>query len=955
MSPRVTAILIARNGAQHLDRTLAALAAQTRRPDTVIMVDCGGTDATAQLLAAAAPTQLIAAEAELSFGDAVALAVQLIPEPSADDELLWLLGQDTAPEPGALAALVNALEVAPSVAVAGPKLMDWERADYIREFGETMTRYGRTVTVVGAELDQAQHDDLSDVLAVASAGMLVRHHVWQRLGGFDPALPVVDNALDFCVRTRLSGHRVSLVPAARVAVAGDGITGADSSQEGSAVRKRVRLRRQAQLHRRLVYAPAAALLPHWLSLVPLAFLRAFLRLMRKEPGSIGAEFGAAFGAAFSGRRVPAARRRLRRTRTLGWGAIASLRMPGAEVRRRKALLREQHRTLARGSRSELAFLSTGGGWTLIGAGVAGVALLAPLLGASALVGGGLLPVNSPAALWQNIGYGWRDIGTGFVGAADPFAAVLAVLGSLTFWSPSALLLCLYFAALPLAALGAWLAAARLSGRGSLRALAAVLWMLAPTFISAIADGRPAPMIAHILLPWLFFAAAAAGRSWSASAASALLFAAIVACVPSLAPALLVLWAIAVAFSGRSIMRFIGIPIPAVVLVAPLLLQQAVAGNWWGLLADPGVPLAGAGASSWQLLLGFPNGGFGGWGALVAMLGLPEASAALLAPILLAPLVVLAVLALFLRGSRLALLGLLTALLGYATAVAALQISVSMLGEQSVPIWPGGGLSLYWAGLIGAAVIGLNALGRAAAAPALVAGVALFALVLPLAGSLALGAAAPQPAAVHSGDQRILPAFVTAEAQADPRAGTLVLVPQPNGAVLAQLQRGAGTRLDDQSTLFATDTTLSAEEQDLAELAGNLSSRSGFDARPGMDALGIHFVLLEPGADSAAARDTARRAASSLDGNAVLVPVGQTDFGALWRYQGDAGAAADGGAIPPDAGGWFGQVVLWSQLAVFGFVLLLSIPTGAGRDAPRGRATPAAAPAVARESEQDDER
>ncbi len=924
------------------------------------MVDCGGpaAGATAQLLADHGPTHLVSAGEELSFGEAVRVAERLAAEPTGDDEMLWLLAQDTAPEPGALAALVNALEIAPSVAVVGPKLMDWNRVDYIREFGETLTRYGATVTVVGEELDQAQHDGLSDVLAVAPGGMLVRHRIWQSLSGFDPGLPVIDDALDFCVRTRLAGHRVALVPAARVAVAGDGVAGADRSPEGSAQRRRVRLRRQAQLHRRLVYAPAAALVPHWLSLVPLAFLRAFLRLMRKEPGSIGAEFGAAFAAAFSGLRVPTARRRLKRNRTLGWGAIASLRMPGAEVRRRRALLREQHRTLARGSHSELAFLSSGGAWTLIGAGVASVAVLAPLLGASALVGGGLLPVHGPAALWQNIGYGWRDIGTGFVGAADPFAAVLAVLGSLTFWSPSAFLLCLYFAALPLAALGAWLAATRLSARGSLRALAAMLWMLAPTFLSAIADGRPAPMIAHILLPWLFFAAAAAGRSWSASAASALLFAVIVACVPSLTPALLVLWLLAVVFSGRSIMRFIGIPIPAAVLAAPLVLDQTARGAWWALLADPGVPVPGAGASSWQLALGFPNGEFGGWGGLLAALGLPGAGVELIVPVLLAPLAVLALLALFLPGSRSALFGLVTALLGFATAVAATLISVATLGDQAVPLWPGGGLSLYWAGLIGAAVIGLNAMRRGSTAPVLVTGLALVTAVLPLAASLALGAAAPQPAAVHSGDARMLPAFVTAEAQTDPRVGTLVLIPQAGGTVLAQLQRGAGTRLDDQSTLFSTDQTLSADERALAELAGNLSSRSGFDAQPSLDALGIRFVLLAPGADGSVARDTARRTASALDGNAVLVQVGQTDFGTLWRSH--ATGSTDAAAIPPDAGGWFGHTVLWVQLAVFGFVLLLSIPTGAGRDAPRARANAAAGnaaagnTAAARKNGQDDE-
>lgn len=942
MSPRVAAILVALNGAQHLTRTLAALAAQTRRPDSVIMVDCGSTDATPQLLAEFGPTQFISAGEELSFGDAIAAAVRVTATPEADDEFLWLLAQDTAPEPGALAALVNALEIAPSVAVAGPKQMDWDRADYIREFGETITRFGTAVPVVGAELDQAQHDGLSDVLAVGSAGMLVRHRLWETLAGFDPALPVVDDALDFCVRARLAGHRVALVPAARVAVAGDGIAGAGSSQKGSERRRRVRLRRQAQLHRRLVYAPPAALVLHWLSLVPLAFVRAFLRLMQKEPGSIGAEFGAAFGAAFSGIRVSNARRRLKTTRTLGWGSIASLRMPSAEVRRRRALVREQQRSRVRGSRHELAFFSSGGAWTLIVAAVVGVALLAPLLGASALNGGGLLPVNAPAVLWQNIGYGWRDIGTGFVGAADPFAAVLAVLGSITFWSPSALLLALYFSALPLAALGAWLAAARLSNRGALRALAAVLWMLAPTFLSAIADGRPAPMIAHILLPWLFFAAAAAARSWSASAASALLFAAITACAPSLTPALLVLWLLAVLFSGRSIMRFIGIPVPALILAAPLVFDQQLRGNWLALLADPGVPLPAEHTSSWQLLFGFPNGDFGGWGALVESLALPGVTADLLVPILLAPLAVLALLALFLPGSRTALFGLVTALLGFATSVAAVQIAVATFGDQSIPVWPGAGLSLYWAGLIGAAVVGLNALGRAGTAPTIISGLALTMAVIPLAGSIALGAAAPNPAAVHAGDARMLPAFVTAEAQTDPRAGTLVLVPQSDGGVLAQLQRGSGTTLDDQSTLFATQTDPSQDDAMLAELAGNLSSRSGFDAQPSLDALAIRFVLLapasaEPGADvSADAADTARRTASSLDGNALLVPVGETDFGTLWSYQTSDVAAADAAGIPADAGGWLARAVMWTQLAVFAFVVLLSIPTGVGRDVPGGR-------------------
>src|SRR5665647_546225 len=246
MQPRVTAILVARNGAKHLERTLEALQAQTRWPDVVVMVDCGSTDATPALLAAVGPTHFISAAGDLSFGQAIAAGVRVTAPPESDHEMLWLLAQDNAPEPGALAALLGELEIAPSVAVAGPKVMDWHAGDYIHEFGESITPFGATVTLVESELDQGQHDGMSDVLAVSAGGMLVRHTVWEKLGGFDPALPVVDDSLDFCIRVRLAGHRVSVAAPARVASAGDGVAGPDGSSRGRARRKRLRADRSAR-------------------------------------------------------------------------------------------------------------------------------------------------------------------------------------------------------------------------------------------------------------------------------------------------------------------------------------------------------------------------------------------------------------------------------------------------------------------------------------------------------------------------------------------------------------------------------------------------------------------------------------------------------------------------------------------------------------------------------------
>ncbi|MCU1444898.1 glycosyltransferase [Cryobacterium sp.] len=938
MQARVTAIIVARNGAAHLQRTLEALRGQTRQPDTVVAVDCGSTDASAELLAAYGPTHFISADASLSFGDAIKTAVRVLPDPEGDHELLWLLAQDSAPETRALQKLVAELEIAPSVAVAGPKVMEWIADDYIHDFGLSMTPYGSTVTLVESELDQEQHDALSDVLAVSAGGMLVRRTVWDLLGGFDSALPVVDDSLDFCVRVRLAGFRVSVVSAARVSSAGDGVAGPDGSSRGRTSRRRVRAERSAALHRRLVYAPTWALAVHWLSLVPLAFLRSIIDLLRKEPGSIIGEFAAAFSAAFLGSKVRQARRKLAATRTLGWSSISSLRVSAAEVRRRHALTREAALTGARGDRPEIRFFSRGGAWTLLGAVVVGVVVFAPFLGAQALSGGGLLPLSdSVGALWANVGYGWRDIGLGFVGGADPFAVVLAILGTLTFWSPSFAMVLLYLLALPLAAFGAWMASTRLTHRGSIRATAAVLWMLSPTFLTALATGRPAAILVHLLLPWLFFAGIAAARSWSASGSAALLFAAIVACAPSLAPALLIIWLLCVFASGRRVMRFVGIPLPALALALPLIWDQVLRANWLALLADPGVPVPTSPVPVWQMILGFPAGDLGGWPQLLPLWGGTATAADLMVPLLLVPLAVLALVSLLLPGARGAASALIGALLGLGTAIGASSLSLAAVGDQSVTIWPGAGLSLYWLGIVGAVVFAARGLHKVAVAPLVAAALALAVVSLPLAAALPLGTAAVQETL-----GRTQPAFVTAEALVTPRVGTLQIVPQPDGGILATIVRGAGERLDAQSTLSSTATGTTDEQAELATLAGNLASQSGLDASAELARFGIRFVLLRPaaqtptewgaaGAVTTAATQTSTRTTTSLDGTAALVPVGDTAFGRLWRSDAQTDVAVNG-AIPADAGGVVGLLTTIVAVLVIGATVLLSIPTGAGREA-----------------------
>ncbi|MCS5731035.1 glycosyltransferase [Herbiconiux moechotypicola] len=944
MHARVTAVLVSSNGAGHLPRTLEAIAAQTRRPDALVVVDCASTDETAALLAAAHPTRFISASSRLSFGTGVAHALGVAPPPESENDWIWLLAHDTAPEPGALAALLAAVEVNPSVAAAGPKQMEWGDGDYIAEFGETVTSLGSSVALVETELDQAQHDRLSDVLGMGAAGLLVRHTVWNEVGGFDPALPTADNGLDFSVRVRLAGHRVIAVPAARVATDGDGYSGPSRSVKGSARRRRQTARRAAQLHRRLVYAPAFAVVFHWLSLVPLAVLRSIVQLVRKQPGAIGGEFAAAFRAAF-GSHIGEARRRLKSARKVGWKAIAPLRMPGEEVRRRRSLQREIALTYLRGDRDRIQFIASGGAVTVLVIALIGFVVFLPAFGASALIGGGALPLDgSVGELWQQIGTGFRDLGLGFTGAADPFATLLAVLGSITFWAPSFALVCLYLVALPLAALAAWFLAARLTQRPLVRTTAAVLWVLAPPFLGALDAGMIGPLLAHLLLPWLVLAVLAAPRSWSASAMASILFAAVLAAAPSLWPALAVLWLIATVAARRDVMRLIGVPIPALVLFAPLAVDQFLRGTPLALLADPGVPVWRPSVPVLDLLLGLPQTGLGGWESLAAGFGIDAQTALIVVGLLALPLGILAVAALVLPGSYRAVLSVVVALLGFATAVGATQLALATSGDEAVSIWPGSGLSLYWLGLVGAACVALEALPRLATVPAVIALTAVGVIVLPSGLGVLLGTAEVVP-----GTGRQLPAYVSAEAQATPRVGTLVLDPQPGGGLAASVVHGTGPTLSQQSTLASTAALAGEQGEQLASIVGNVASVSGAEVAGELTSLGVEFVLLSPATEGDDADDVAARSAAALNANAQSTFIGDTAFGRLWQVAGDTDpVAALPEPSPTPTGTPYGILVLAVQAFVFLVAVLLALPAGR-LQAQGSRAVSATAHAAAADS------
>lgn len=933
MPARVHAILVVRPdgrtpAAHHLRRTLAAVAEQSRRVDVLTIVLCGGDDTLAEVARSSAAESVVTAPASTGYAAAVALVT-----PRLDGDAVWLLAQDTAPEREALARLAGALELAPSVAFMGPKLVRWDDRSEIVSLGVGMTRFGRTVGFADGELDQGQHDGRDDVLGTDVRGVLVRADAWRELGGIDTALAGADEGLDLGVRAHLAGARVTLAPSAIVATAGDGVAGPPSPLTAQRRRRATYAARVAQLHRRLTYASAAAVPFLWLAILPLALWRSIVDLVRKEPGSILPEWGAAFVALARPVAISRSRRRLAAAKRASWAQLAPLRTTGSQLRQRFGDDSEDP-SAGTHRRGELRFFSGGGAWLVLGALVAGIAAFPALLAWPVLGGGALQPLRATVAqLWADAAYGQRALGLDTVGPADPFAAVVAIAGSLSAWDPSRAIVVLWILALPLAALGGWFAVTRVTDRAALRLAGGVLWALAPTFLIALTQGRPTAVLAHLLLPWLFVAGSVAHRSWAGAGATSLLLAGVIAVAPSLAPAFAVLWAVSILLAvvlraGRGVARLIWTVIPTLIVFAPLVWSALRRGEVWGLLSDPGVPWAGpqvaADAAGRALLAaGIPTPDLAGWTTFV-----PPDTPTWWVPLLAAPLALLALAAPLTQrwAAGIFLLG--VTALGLATAFAAVGLSVSFEQSLAVAIWPGAGLSLAWLGALCGALVALDAglaprlaLARGAAAAAVVAAVAV--LAVPGLTAMARGTAL-----LANGPDSTLPAYVAAEGRDDPDVGTIVLTPQNAGGVSARVVWGGSETLGGQTTLLSTRSQESADDSGIAELAADLVTSSAENIVADLAGRGIGFVLLAPALppESDAARTLRLAAATSLDQRDTLDAVGETTKGTLWRVTTDVSARpAVEASVHATA-----AIVATVQLVVLGSALLLALPTAASR-------------------------
>ncbi|MGH8777089.1 MAG: glycosyltransferase, partial [Jiangellaceae bacterium] len=534
----VTAVLVAHNGERWLTRALTAVAALDRAPDWLVAVDTGSRDASAQLLAEALGGHAVVTEpASTGFGAAVQAGLKAAdahgPVPSSWQEpveWVWLLHDDCAPAPDALRHLLECAVRRPEVAVIGPKVRGWRDDRQLLEVGLTVTGGGRRHTgLERREYDQGQHDTTRDVLAVGSAGMLVRRDVWDELRGFDPALTIFRDDIDFGWRVNQAGHAVVVHPDAVVQHAE---AAAHGRRRIDTTRRRAHLidRRNA-MYILIANVPAARL--------PLVFLRALVGglgraigfLLGKQPALAAEEFFAVLAVLGRPDRLIRARRHRARTRTVDAAELRKLFPPRGQQLRQvgESLLGivtgsgsgydlpGRSRAAASGSEDDeepvegdsllLRTLLRAPVVLVVGLTLAMLVASRGLVGGGRLTGGALLPAPDGAAdLWTTYTQSWHGVGLGSPTAAPPYLAVVAVLSTLV-RSPSFAVDLMLIGSVPLAGLTAYLLLRRIVASRWLRVWAAATYALLPATTGAIAAGRLGTAVAAVLTPLVVLAMA----------------------------------------------------------------------------------------------------------------------------------------------------------------------------------------------------------------------------------------------------------------------------------------------------------------------------------------------------------------------------------------------------------------------------------------------------------------
>lgn len=197
------------NGRGWLPACLAALAAQTRLAEEVIVVDNGSDDDSLSYLAAAHPSvRVIALDHNTGFARAANVGWR-----AAGSDYAALVNTDVVLDRDWLERLCAALDAAPEAAAVASKMVTLDDPQQLYDAGDILRRDGACEQRGRFMRDDGRFDDAGEVFAACAGAAVYRRAALIAVDGFDERYFAYLEDVDLGLRLRLAGWGCRYEPA----------------------------------------------------------------------------------------------------------------------------------------------------------------------------------------------------------------------------------------------------------------------------------------------------------------------------------------------------------------------------------------------------------------------------------------------------------------------------------------------------------------------------------------------------------------------------------------------------------------------------------------------------------------------------------------------------------------------------------------------------------------------
>ncbi|MFA5014645.1 MAG: glycosyltransferase family 2 protein [Actinomycetota bacterium] len=217
MYPKVAIVILNWNGKQDSLKCLYSLS-QLKYPNyEVLFIDNGSEDDSISCISEQFPeVEIIKNETNLGFAEGNNVGIRCALKKGAD--YVFLLNNDTMVDSYILNHLVAAGENDSQVGILGPKMYHLKlHPGYLYSIGGKIDFHEYAISSIGCnQEDNGQFDCKQKVDFIIGCGLLIKKRVIEDIGLLDPIYFSYFEDVDWCVRARAKGYKITYVPEAKL-------------------------------------------------------------------------------------------------------------------------------------------------------------------------------------------------------------------------------------------------------------------------------------------------------------------------------------------------------------------------------------------------------------------------------------------------------------------------------------------------------------------------------------------------------------------------------------------------------------------------------------------------------------------------------------------------------------------------------------------------------------------